>query len=144
MRQALEPTLEGHVPRAPDRRRPWPVQSQLYVAVFGGPLALTAIASLNARRLGMPPGARRKLAAAGLGLGSLFGLLALATGTGIAVGLAGVATWYLLAGMQKKWDRIHQVFSDHEEPYGSLLGPGLLAAALLGWAPLALLLVATL
>jgi hypothetical protein len=45
--------------------RPWRLKSQLYVAFFGGPIACTVIAFLNARRLGVDAAERRTILVAG-------------------------------------------------------------------------------
>ena len=41
----LQPTLQDHVPRTyAGSSRPWRTGSQIYVAILGGPVAVTAIA----------------------------------------------------------------------------------------------------
>jgi hypothetical protein len=117
------------VPRTRDTPRPWRLGSQVYVAFFGGVIAATAIAIENARRLRAPQQVMWSIGGAGL-LG-LIGVVAVAVTVSsevrIAVQVASVAAWGLMFLAQRQWDRIYQVFSPHDEPYGSLLGPGLLA-----------------
>ena len=50
----FRPSLQGHdsVGRLP-QERPWRLYSQFFVAFFGGVLAVTAIAYLNGKRLGL-------------------------------------------------------------------------------------------
>jgi hypothetical protein len=48
-----------------ERARPWRLQSQGYVAVFGGFAAVTAIALMNADRLDVPKRGRALIAGAG-------------------------------------------------------------------------------
>jgi hypothetical protein len=53
-------------PVVAERTRPWRLQSQGYVAVFGGFAAVTAIALMNADRLDVPQRGRALIAGAGL------------------------------------------------------------------------------
>jgi hypothetical protein len=53
-------------PVVAERTRPWRLQSQGYVAVFGGFAAVTAIALMNADRLDVPKRGRALIAGAGL------------------------------------------------------------------------------
>ncbi|MGV9773357.1 hypothetical protein [Streptosporangium sp. NPDC003464] len=48
-----------------ERARPWRLQSQGYVALFGGCVAVTVIALINAARLGVPRKGRVLIACAG-------------------------------------------------------------------------------
>ena len=64
----FEPTVQDHAPRRleAERDRPWRLQSQGYVAFFGGPLAITAIAMISSSKLGLPRPERLKILAAGI------------------------------------------------------------------------------
>jgi hypothetical protein len=104
------------------------------VAFFGGVIAATAIAIENARRLRAPQQVMWSIGGAGL-LG-LMGVVAVAVTVSsevrIAVQVVSVAAWGLMFLAQRQWDRIYQVFAPHNEPHGSLLGPGLLAVLMGG------------
>ncbi|WP_319463317.1 hypothetical protein [Micromonospora sp. RTP1Z1] len=58
-----------------ERRPPWRPGSLIYPAVFGGALAATVLALVNARRLRLPTGAT--LAIVGTGLAALVARLAI-------------------------------------------------------------------
>jgi hypothetical protein len=135
----LTPTLGGHRPRDWRTRLPWRVQSQFYVAFLGGPVAVTLVAALNAVRLRM----RRATVALFVGAGLL------ATGAGFAAAaalsgetaprlvlqLAGVLVYGVFYLLQRTPDRVHSMFSPHDDEdrhYASLWGPGL-AAVIAGW-----------
>jgi hypothetical protein len=125
--ELLRPALTGY------RRtgyRPWRLQSQIYVAFFGGALAVGAIAVANAFMLGMSR--RKQLAIAGVALlaeAALVVAIAL-TGTGpqrlggVVAGLAAYGPLYLL---QRSPDRVHHFHAREDDPYESLFGPGLVA-----------------
>jgi len=136
----ISPTLQDHAPpRTADS--PWALGSQVYVAFFGGALAVTAIALVNARRLGLPKKSRVAIGATG---GAAFvasiavaALLFSGGGDGdapsglrVAVQLVGIAGWGIQYLIQRPWDRLFQAFDERE--YDSLLGPGLLAVLTLG------------
>jgi hypothetical protein len=134
----LSPTLQGHVPRSADAPRPWRLGAQLYVAFFGGVLAVTAIALLNARRLRAPRQVMLMIAGAGaLGLAAVVAFIAIFFGNGgeesgpsglqVGVQLISVAAWGLMFLAQRQRDRVYEVYSPHDEAYASLLGPGLVA-----------------
>jgi hypothetical protein len=128
----LQPTLAGHQQRPPVNK-PWRVGSQVYVAFFGGALAVGAIGALNAMTLGM--GARARAAIAGLALAAEAALLVVVAATdidevrilSIVAGLAAFGGAYLL---QRSPDRVYHFHSDDDEPYESLFGPGLIACIL--------------
>lgn len=129
MSTLLEPTLQHHVPRAlPGQSRPWRVGSQIYVAILGGPIAVTIIASLNARRLGMPARSRALIAAVGVVATFLaVGMIAAFDGeviVGRIIGALAAGPMYLLA---RGHDRAYYAFSpeDEDEAYESLVVPGL-------------------
>jgi hypothetical protein len=125
----LQPTLAGHE-RQPMRDKPWRVSSQVYVAFFGGPLAVGAIATYNAMTLGMPGRARLAIVALALAAEAAFVAVVLATDTdqvrlfSIVAGLAAFGGAYLL---QRSPDRVYHYHADEDEPYASLFGPGLAA-----------------
>ena len=143
----LSPTLQDYVPRSQDGSKPWRLGSQVYVAFFGGVLAVTAIALINARRLRVPR--RGMLAIAGAGAAGLVGVVAFAAlfigagdpprGARVATQLIAIASWGLMFLVQRPWDRLHAAFSeeDEDEAYESLVGPGLVAVFTLGLAQLA-------
>jgi hypothetical protein len=60
--ELLRPTIGAGVDL---KVRPWRLKSQIYVAFFGGPIACTVIAFLNARRLGVDAAERRTILVAG-------------------------------------------------------------------------------
>lgn len=138
----FEPTLQDHVgPTEP----PWRLDSQFFVAFFGGPLAIGAIAYLNAGRLGMPPARRYPILwiAAGA-VAAEIALLVVLSATGTLEGLeagsspirlinqgAGVVAYPFIRRVQRSADRVFQL-SHEDEDYGSLLGPGLLAVVVGG------------
>jgi hypothetical protein len=134
----LTPTLQEHVPRPRGAERPWRLGSQVYVAFFGGVLAVTAIAYLNAMLLGAPARVRAGIVAIGVaGLAVVVGLATLLLGgdsvpdgAWAALTLVGVAAWGGMFLLQRPWDRIYRTFApgeDEDELYESLLGPGLVA-----------------
>ena len=57
----FEPTLQEYGSPWQYRDPPWSLDSQLYVAFFGGVLAIAAIAYLNGKRLLLPPSEQRKI-----------------------------------------------------------------------------------
>lgn len=140
----LRPTLADHVPLTSDARRPWRLSSQVYVAFFGGVLAVTVIAMLNARRLRMPGSRQAAIAGFGaLGLGAVIVAAAVASlpsGARILVQLISLGAWGMMFLAQRPYDRVHSVFSDRDDDddYESLVAPGLAAVALLGVPVLAL------
>ena len=62
--ELLRPTIGADVDIS---ARPWRLMSQAYIAFFGGVVATTVIAVLNARRLGVPVKGQRLIALSGLG-----------------------------------------------------------------------------
>jgi hypothetical protein len=118
---------------------PWRLGSQVYVAFLGGPVALTAVAVLNAARLRMSQGAVALVVALGV-LVTAAGVVAATLIDGdttprLVVQVAGV----LLAGplylLQRAPDRVHSTFSpndDVDDDYASLWVPGT-AACIAGW-----------
>ncbi|HEY4569758.1 MAG TPA: hypothetical protein VIH10_09845 [Kribbella sp.] len=128
--------------------RPWRLMSQTYVAFFGGVIAVTAVAFLNARRLGVEPVKRRLiLLAGGIGLIAVIAVFVLFDGDqGITSGLRvstrvlAVVCCLVQVRLQRPMDRAFQL---RGTDYGSLWWPGI--AAVIGGAvaeALILLLVA--
>ena len=125
----LQPVLAGDE-RGPAGYKPWRVTSQVYVAFFGGALALGAIAFLNAAMLEMSY--RARVAIVGLALAAEGALVAVAAVTDIdqlrlvstVAGLAAYGGAYLI---QRSADRVYHFHADDDEPYQSLFGHGLVA-----------------
>lgn len=143
--ELLTPSIGDLPVRAADAPKPWRLGSQVYVAFFGGVLAVTAIAILNARRLGLRGRPQAIMAAAGVvGLaGALLvaSLLADERGSTVRIGarivaLATCGVHYLL---QRRADRVYHYHARDEEPYGGLLVPGLIACFTVGLVEAALL-----
>ena len=134
----LAPTLQAHVAE-PVRDRPWRLGSQVYVAFFGGCIAVTAIALINASKLRVPRPQRIAIAVSGaIGLAATLGLAALAMsgsdvpdGARVATQLIAIAAWGPMYLIQRPRDNIYQVFYtasfDEDQEYKSLLVPGLIA-----------------
>ncbi|MEV7012383.1 hypothetical protein [Streptosporangium sp. NPDC051022] len=120
-------------PVAAGRARPWRLQSQGYVAFFGGCVAVTTIALINAARLGMPVKGRVLIACTGLAGLTLTLTLAMvlnpevsiAAYTWLARGSA-VVVHLVQAGVQKPYDRGTLLLSRGEE-HAPMWLPGALA-----------------
>ena len=133
------PTLQEHVPRHERTAlQHWRLGSQVYVAFFGGVLAVTAIALVNAGLLRAPARVRAGIlacGAAGLAVVVLAASLLLSgddvpDGARTALTLVGVAAWGGMYLLQRPWDRIYSSFAretEEDELYESLVGPGLVA-----------------
>lgn len=140
MTDELDDLLQPTVGRQPARTGPlpWRVASQFWVAFFGGVPAVTAIAFLNARRLGATVRKQRWILVAGLiaasaylGLVSFVGTEASARSTlRIAGRVVAVLLFLVVARIQREDDGRYQVFGSGE--YASLWGPGILASVLGG------------
>jgi hypothetical protein len=145
--ELLQPTIRSASRSGP---APWDPRSQLYVAFFGGVIALTAIAVVNGRRLGIPSYRIRLILLAGLaGLAATLGLaLVLPVETGVDaflnegsrnIRLLGrvVAVVASLASMkiQERGDRLFRIRGGE---YSSPWAPGILAAIVGGLAQAAL------
>ena len=133
----LAPSLAGHVPRDRAAAKPWRLNSQVYVAILGGPLAVTVVAAANAGRLRMP--GRRIGAIVAIGLAVLVAVALLAaladldSAARLAVQLSGVLAFGPMFLLQRPFDRIHGVFSpneDDDEDHASLWVPGIAAVVL--------------
>jgi hypothetical protein len=126
----LRPTLTGHDTRTRQGYKPYRLSSQVYVAFFGGALAVGGIGFLNAALLGMPNRARAAIVA--LALAAEAALVALVVATeleeiriaSIVAGLAAFGGAYLI---QRSPDRVYHFHADDEEPYQSLFAAGLVA-----------------
>ena len=117
--------------------RPWRLSSQGYVAFFGGPAAVTAIALINASRLGLEAGKRWLIALAGAAGIAAVVVVALKVDTDrirIIVQIIGLLSWGPMYLLQRSPDRIYHFYSKstEEEDYDSLVGPGLLACLIFG------------
>jgi hypothetical protein len=134
--ELLAPSLGTHRPRARDAARPWRLGSQVYVAFFGGPLAVTAIAFANAARLQVP--LPKRMAILGVGLVAFGAVFAVAFGLGdagreglrVALHLVAVAGWGVMYLIQRPYERIFMAFGD--QGHQSLIVPGLLAVVVCG------------
>ena len=127
--ELLRPTVGAGVDMS---ARPWRLMSQTYVAFFGGVLASTAVAFLNAGRLGVDAAKRRLILLTGLaGLLAVIGLFVLLYGdsgvtSGLRVSIRVVAVLCCLAQLrlQRPMDRAFQL---RGADYGSLWGVGIAA-----------------
>jgi hypothetical protein len=125
--ELLRPTIGASVDMS---ARPWRLMSQTYVAFFGGVIATTVIAFLNARRLGVGLDKRRLIVAvgaAGMVLSAVvIRLLATddSSGLRVAIRIVAVACCLLQLRLQRPMDRAFQL---RGSDYGSLWGPGLAA-----------------
>ena len=128
--ELLRPTVAPPAPRGP---LPWRVASQFWVAFLGGVPAVTAIAFLNAGRLGANESKRRWILLAGgvalLLTIALMGWLGMTnehrSTSRIGVRVIAVLLYLVLARIQRDDDGRHQVFGSGE--YASLWIPGLVA-----------------
>lgn len=137
----FQPSLRGVQRKKPaEGERPWRLGSQFYVAFFGGPLAVAAIAWFNARRLGMPLSRTWMIPAAGVAglVATIVAALVVDADLGDSQRLVGriaaVATFGVLYLLQRAPDRAYHAFADGDEDtmYDSLWGPGLAATFGLG------------
>jgi hypothetical protein len=125
--ELLRPTIGAGVDMS---ARPWRLTSQTYVAFFGGVIATTVIAFLNAGRLGTGPDKRRLIlavGAAGMVLSAVvIRLLATGDSSGlrVAIRVVAVACCLLQLRLQRPMDRAFQL---RGSDYGRLWGPGLAA-----------------
>ena len=138
----FQPSLRGvRRKRLAEGERPWRLGSQFYVAFFGGPLAVAAIAWFNARRLGMPSARTWLIPAVGLAglVATIVAALVVDADLGdsqrLVARIAAVATFGVLYLLQRAPDRVYHAFADgddEEHMYDSLWGPGLAATFGLG------------
>lgn len=139
--ELLQPSVTN--PPGP-RGKPWRVSSQVWVAFFGGILAITVIAILNARRLGIDNRKRWLMGAAGtVALAILLALWLRQPGApdyqrflreGGELRIAGrviaLVLYLILAAIQKPAERHYLVFEEGE--YASLWTAGLAYTVILG------------
>jgi hypothetical protein len=127
----LQPVLTEREHPGVHGARPWRLGSQAYVALLGGPLALLAIGTLNARRLKLPAAAQAAIAAAALVAEAVVVVLAqvadLSDEARIVSAAAGIAAYGVAYFVQRSADRVYNFHSDADEPYAGLLGPGFAA-----------------
>jgi hypothetical protein len=136
------PALAGKRRRViPKGERPWRLSSQLYVAFFGGALAVTAIAWLNARRLGVAGTKLRLIPLIGLAglvatvaVVEIFGGGEIGSSQRILARVVALATGGVLYGLQVSADRVYHAYTEGDEDavYDSLWRPGLAATFGLG------------
>lgn len=140
--ELLRPTVTAEA-SAP-REKPWRVQSQFWVAFFGGALALSVIAVINARRLGVPPRKRAWMIVLSLlALAVIFGfwlnqpeaakfgaLLREGRELRLVGRVTAVLLFLALAAFQRPADAHFRVFTDAE--YASLWSAGIASTLILG------------
>lgn len=140
--ELLQPSVPSNP--APVGRKPWRVRSQVWVAFFGGILAVTAIAILNAQRLGINVRKRWLMAAAGcVAFAILLALWLRQPGAAdyqtflrqgrelrIAARVIAVVLYLVLAAIQRPAEQHYRVFANGE--YASLWKAGLLPTFTLG------------
>jgi hypothetical protein len=110
--------------------RPWRLMSQTYVAFFGGVLASTAVAFLNAGRLGVDAAKRRLILLTGLvGLLAVIGVFVLlyddaglTSGVRVSIRVVAVLCCLVQLRLQRPMDRAFQL---RGVDYGSLWGWGI-------------------
>jgi hypothetical protein len=124
--ELLRPTVGAGVDMS---ARPWRLMSQTYVAFFGGVIAATTIAFLNARRLGVDAAKRRQILLTGVvGLLGVIGVFVLLYDDGVTSGLrvsirvVAVLACLVQLRLQRPMDRAFQL---RGAEYGSLWGVGI-------------------
>ena len=135
----LKPSFADRAPSAPAAERPWRLSSQGYVAFFGGVLAVTTIAFINARRLGLAAGPLALILLAGFGglAAEIAVLSTMADATDsqirMVARIVAFGAWGGMYLLQRAADRrYHHFRSGDDDEYAGLLGPGLLASIGLG------------
>ena len=135
----LSPSVERTVSEVGPR--PWRVDSQFWVAFFGGPVAAAVIAWINLGRLRAAGRARQTTVvvgaagfAAGVAIAIAFEAFDVGAGARLATQGAGVLAFLALHRVQRSPDRVHSFYREgrEEDLYGSLWSPGLAAVFLLG------------
>jgi hypothetical protein len=127
--ELLRPTIGAGVDM---QVRPWRLMSQTYVAFFGGVIACTAIAFLNARRLGVDAAKQRLILLTGAaGLVVVTIVLALPFGEygetpvpSVVVTAIGLVCSFFQQRFQRPMDRAFQL---RGSDYRALWGPGIAA-----------------
>ena len=139
--ELLRPTIGADVDLSV---RPWRLMSQAYVAFFGGVIATTLIAYLNAKRLGVEA-SKRRLVLIGGGVGLVLAAVAftlltnsseITSGVRVAIRVIAVAVCLVLLRIQQPMDRAFQL---RNAEYASLWGPGIAAVIGCGLIEIALL-----
>lgn len=142
----FEPTLQAAVAGRRERpAEPWRVKSLMWIAFFGGSLALTAIAYLNGKRLKLSPARQHQVLLAGvagflltLGAAYVLGQAEVAQrwqpgpgGSGFRLVSRAIAllAYLVILRLQRSAQRIYR-FGGGE--YASLWRPGLVAVMVLG------------
>lgn len=128
----LRPSLEDRTLPPAGRERPWRLGSQVYVAFFGGPVAVTGIALLNAGRLRLR--STTSVLIAVCGLAGLIATVVLAASVEDlpTYGRRAIAlvAWGGMWWAQRFADRAYGFHARDEEPYASLWIPGAVAVVL--------------
>ncbi len=122
--------LRGPDAAEPGPPRPWPLGGQYVVAAVGGSLALTAVAVVNAHRLGLRRSSLAAVAAAALAAVVLTGGAVAVLGVGdLAAALVSrvlaLAACPLVLAAQQPADRTHReraAVQDADYTYGSIAG----------------------
>lgn len=129
----FEPTVQEVAPAAQRAGKPWRLQSQVYVAFFGGPLAIGAIAVLNARRLRLDSRSQLLTVAAAAAGFAIWVAVAAAAGdsansaSAVAQRAIGLVTFGGVHLLQSKADRIYHYYGGGDAAYARLFYPGLAA-----------------
>jgi len=127
-------------PSVPDQaapsRPPWRLGSQVYVAFFGGAAGAAIIALLNGARLGITTRQRWMIVA--LGAAGLLASAMVVSAVGVGADgsqaarvlgrVIGVVAWGGMYLVQRSADRVYGYRASGDDPYASLIVPGLLAA----------------
>ena len=133
--ELLQPTV---TPVERSGYKPWRVQSQFWVAFFGGIVAVTAVAFINSGHLGMSARSRGAILAAGAAALAVWVALAVwlvdenAQNLRIAGRILAVVLFLVLARMQRPADARYQLFGAGE--YAALWGVGIPASIIGGLA----------
>ncbi len=140
----LQPTLQDKTLAANlDRKKPWALNHQIWVAFFGGVLAITVIAYINGKRLGLEPPKQRGIILTGVAsftlvLAYTFALVYIPAldfasrdtlSLRYASRILAVLAYFLLASLQKPAMRLYRF---HHDDFASLWQAGLLAVFGLG------------
>jgi hypothetical protein len=124
----LKPTI---IEQSALRQPPWSVDSLVYPAFFGGPLAVTYLAAINARRLGV--GERNIVLIISVGVAALLAQLAViafllqGVSSGVqrfSYSLTGIAVWGVARYVQRQPFRIYLLRGGKP---ANLWGPGVAA-----------------
>jgi phosphoglycerol transferase MdoB-like AlkP superfamily enzyme len=140
--ELLRPTITANVDLSV---RPWRLMSQAYVAFFGGVIAVTVIAFLNARRLGVDAARQWQILAVGVVALVVSAAVVVfltdddaSSGLRIATRVVAVVCCLVQLRIQRPMDRAFQL---RGTDYKSLWVPGIAAVIGLGLLELALLAV---